>query len=257
MLILVRGGVHFIKANFGEGKVNFSSSNFSSHADFSDLKEPRAIASLSFRHCVFNQSLDLSGNDFHCIPDLTNTKLSHQVSLDGLTCRSQLDDKGKPDPKDGDRLCRLKEVAESNKNHEQALNFHIQEMRVKRENLSGLNKIIDSSFDAISEYGRSVSKPIDWLIRCWYLFGFIYSMCSIYLNPLKAWIEHFGNGFLYATAQTIPFVAAGRETAKASAEALFDADMPNWLFTFSLAQGLISFFLIFLIGLALRNRFRI
>lgn len=106
-------------------------------------------------------------------------------------------------------------------------------------------------------YRSSVSKPIYWLIRCWCVFGLIYSVCSIYLNPFKAWTEHFGNGYLYATAHIIPFVAAGRETAKESVKALFGDDVPNWLFTFSLAQGLISFLLIFLIGLALRNRFRI
>jgi hypothetical protein len=167
-------------------------------------------------------------------------------------CESRLNEEGKPDPKDGDRLCRLKEIAETNKNHEQALNFHIQEMRVKRHKLSGINRIIDKSFDAVSEYGRSVIKPLSWLIRSWYVFGLIYSCISIGLNPMKPWWEHFGNGFLYAAAQTTLFVPMARVLSSESMK-----DVPIWVLGVSLTQGLISFLLIFLIGLALRNRFRI
>ncbi|WP_293267690.1 pentapeptide repeat-containing protein [Neptunomonas sp.] len=255
-----KGGVYFRGTTFGEGDVDFSRAQFLGSANFSGLNEASAITSLYFRHCTFNHSLDLSGNRFICIPDLTNTKLTHQVSLDGLVCEFRLNEKGIPDPKDGERLCRLKEIAEANKNHEQALNFHIEEMRVKRPKLSGwLNKKIDKYFDAVSEYGRSIIKPLHWLIRSWYVFGLIYSCISIGLNPMKPWWEHFGNGFLYAAAQVVPFVAAGRESSRESINALFgkDTDTPNWLFTISLTQGLISFLLIFLIGLALRNRFRI
>jgi hypothetical protein len=229
------------------------------HANFSDLRKASAINVLSFRHCTFDHSLVLSGDRFSCIPDLTNTKLTHQVSLDRLVCESRSNEEGIPDPKDGERLCRLKEIAETNKNHEQALNFHIQEMRDKRHQLRGLKKIIDKSFDTVAEYGRSIIKPLRWLIRSWYVFGLIYSCISICLNPLKPWREHFGHGFLYAAAQIVPFVAAGRESSRESITALFgkDTDTPSWLFTISLTQGLISFLLIFLIGLALRNRFRI
>ena len=251
------GIVYFRGATFGEGDVSFTRSRISGHADFSELKEASTITSLSFRHCVFNKSLDLSGNSFHCVPELTNTKLSHQVSLDGLTCRSQLENKGELDPKDGDRLCRLKEIAETNKNHEQALNFHIQEMRVKRHKLSFINRIIDTGFDFFSDYGRSVIKPFFWLTLSWFFCGFIYSTVSV-LYPLKFRLEHFyGDGFLYATAQIVPFVAAGRVTATDSAATLFGENVPNWVLGVSLSQGFFSFLLIFLIGLALRNRFRI
>jgi hypothetical protein len=251
------GYVNFRETTFGEGDVNFKGARILGPADFSALITPSTITSLHFRHCTFGHSLNLSGNHLRCIPDLTYTKISHQISLDGLECEPLLNEKGIPDPKDGDRLCRLKEIAETNKNHEQALNFHIKEMRVKRHHLSGLNLTIDKAFDAVSEYGRSVMKPLAWLIRSWYVSGLIYSFISIYLSPLKSGLEHFGNGFLYAIAQAIPFVAAGRESSKASITALFGDDVPIYLFFISLTQGLISFLLIFLIGLALRNRFRI
>lgn len=69
------GDVSFRGAKFGGSTVDFSLTNFSCHAYFSTLKESSRISSISFRHCVFNQSLDLSDNDFECVPDLTKSRL--------------------------------------------------------------------------------------------------------------------------------------------------------------------------------------
>jgi len=251
------GDVDLAGAFFGDVAMDFKYARFLGHADFSQINKASNISSLSFRHCVFERSLDLSDNRFSCIPDLTNTKLTYQVSLDGLVCKARIGEEGIPDLKDGDRLCRLKEIAESNKNHSQALDFHIQEMRVKRHTLSGLNWFIDTIFDGVSEYGRSVTKPLRWLVRSWYLFGLMYSCLSIYGDPFKSGIEYFWSAFLFSTAQIVPFVAVSRATSKSSAEALFGSDIPHYVFTASLVQGLISFVLLFLVGLALRNRFRI
>jgi hypothetical protein len=67
----------------------------------------------------------------------------------------------------------------------------------------------------------------------------------------------FGNGLLYSLSQILPFTASGRISAKESAEQLFTSDIPSWFFAISLSQGLVSFILIFLLGLGLRNKFRI
>ncbi len=62
------------------------------------------------------------------------------------------------DPEDAGRLGRLKEIAEDNKDHEQALYFFGEEMRAKRwqKNRPFLASILDFLYDKVSDYGRSV-----------------------------------------------------------------------------------------------------
>ena len=61
--------------------------------------------------------------------DLVGTKFNNKVSLTGLICKSATTWWGKSlDSKDAERFGRLKEIAEENKNHIQALRFHAQEM---------------------------------------------------------------------------------------------------------------------------------
>ena len=60
--------------------------------------------------------------------------------------------------------CRLKEIAESNKDHESALRFHTNEMRAKSCTLIGIGvSVLDALFDFTSNYGQSVAKPFLWL----------------------------------------------------------------------------------------------
>jgi hypothetical protein len=156
-------------------------------------------------------------------------------------------------------LCRLKELSENNKDHQQALDFHVSQMRVERHHLkSRVLKNMYFAFDIVSEYGRSISKPCSSLIISTLFFGFIYSYIAGTYYSGTAWIINIGNGFLYALSQIVPFVSSGRSAATESINKLFSShDIPNWLYGISLIQGAISFVLLFLIGLALRNRFRL
>jgi len=258
------GDTYFDEVKFKEGPVSFQRALFDGHFSIADLKAPNTIKDLSMRHCTFEKSLDLSGNKFTCIPDLTNTKLTNQLSLDRLECIPAIDSKGNTDPLDIERLCRLKELAAAHKNHDQALQFHVQEMRAKRYQLSNsvsdkVLRLLDYLFDITSEYGRSISKPAKWLSWTAVFYSIIYWEIGMSINTKLGDLTNFGNGLLYSLSQIIPFTASGKVSATESAEQLFASadNIPNWFYAISLSQGLVSFIFIFLLGLGLRNKFRI
>ena len=65
---------------------------------------------------------------FGCVVDLTDTRINSHVSLQGLNFQPK-----KTTPDDIRRFCRLKELAEGQKDHESALEFRAQEMRAIRQ----------------------------------------------------------------------------------------------------------------------------
>lgn len=212
------------------------------------MTDPKTLSKFSLRNSSFHKTLDLSNNIFSCIPDLTNTKLTNQVSLDEVKVNH-------PDTyKDGDgeRLCRLKKIAEDNKNYQQVLDFHVMEMRAKRRECKNIFiKALDSTFDICSTYGQSICRPVLWLCGITGLSVWFYSCKSISADSTS-------EGFLYALSNgMLPILSAGRTSSTSSLCALFQDKVPTEVYFVSLAQGGVSFIFLFLIGLGLRNRFRL
>lgn len=240
------GDVDFGKAEFGEGNVFFDSCEFKGNISFRELQDVKKLSSFSLRNSIFNKSLDISDNSFNCIPNLSNTKLTNQVSLD----RMKVNHPNTYKKGDGESLCRLKEIAEDNKSYQQALDIHVMEMRAKRfECESKPSRILDCFFDKLCVYGQSISRPtICLLVSIAVSWGF-YGYCSN-LNM--------ENSFLYSLSQALPFVSAGRTSENYNFNKLFTCGtVQEWMYFFSLIQGLFSFVFLFLIGLGLRNRFRL
>lgn len=252
--------VYFNTTDFGCGKVDFSYCEFKGHVSFSELKNSNWISSFLLRHCSFEKTLNLSNNNFKCVPDLTNTKLTNQLSLDRMTCQPQANEKGRIDERDGERLCRLKELAEANKSHQQALYFHIMEMRAKRQQLTWPARLLDWAFDKVSIYGSSIALPSLFLLLLTFVYSRVYAHLSMTLNltetPLES-KEQMLNATLYSVSQVIPFVSNAKVSSTTSAKLLFGPEIPSWVHLISLSQGLISFIFLFLIGLGLRHRFRL
>ncbi|GAW85494.1 conserved hypothetical protein [Bathymodiolus platifrons methanotrophic gill symbiont] len=251
-------GVHFNGTKFGQGRLFFKEAEFENSdmmfeycefkgdVSFRSLKGSDKLNGLSFRNSIFNKSLDISDNSFNCIPNLSNTKLTNQVSLD----RMKVNHPNTYKKGDGESLCRLKEIAEDNKSYQQALDIHVMEMRAKRcECESKPSRILDCFFDKLCVYGQSISRPtICLLVSIAVSWGF-YGYCSN-LNM--------ENSFLYSLSQALPFVSAGRTSENYNFNKLFTCGtVQEWMYFFSLIQGLFSFVFLFLIGLGLRNRFRL
>ena len=330
------GDVDFSEAEFGEGftrfsaatmprgEVNFDYCLFLGPVIFSQLKAVDKLTGLSFRHSVLKSSLDLSGNEFNCVPDLTNTQLSNQLLLN-FSCAGEavasfgslpkrlvfslwsrlkpllsfglLRSKGRAQKshhavthekptdsisKEAEALCRLKELAEGNRDHDKAHEFYRQEMRVRRLLMtSELAEMLDHAFDAIADYGNSISRPCLALLIITGLFAIIYWLCALGVGDASFWSgQTFFGALLYSMSQILPFVSSRRLAESESLRSLFTAatevtenectkgaivsvdglpilDVPNLIVALSMLQGVLSFVLLFLVGLGLRNRFRL
>ncbi|GAW86317.1 conserved hypothetical protein [Bathymodiolus platifrons methanotrophic gill symbiont] len=278
------GSVEFKGAKFGNGTLNFEHCEFKGYVSFQSMTETKTLSKFSLRHSSFDKSLDISDNTFNCIPDLTNTKLTNQVSLDRMEISDNYPLNGDFNKSDGERLCRLKELAEANKSHEQALDLHVIEMRAKRDirmrdkqdkinnqNTKGkkrriylgeiFHRYLDKFFDVVCIYGQSIIRPVLCFLGLTLLFTCIYASMSIVQHTpghWYDWIDRFFIGLLYSLSQVFPFVSAGRNSAADSLNQLFPCEtIPGWFYFLSIFQGVLSFIFLFLIGLGLRNRFRL
>ena len=288
------GDVGFSGASFSEGKVSFLFVDFKGRAIFSNLQNVGAVEGFSFADSTFQSSLNISSEEpFGCVLDLTNTRMSNQTSLEDVQCNlrkikslgliRQIDSfmrrgikrkfyrpliryvwtsewlcKAKArDEKDIERFRRLKEIAGNNKNHDQALNFNVMEMQAKRwHNTTKAGLVFEFLFQKASDYGRSEFYPFMWMLFFWSIWAGIYYYLSDCLNndPIKKiW-----TAATFSVGQMVSFVPISRDARSDGAELLFPGDqLPNAVIWLASAQSLISIILIFLIGLSLRNRFKV
>ena len=127
----IQGDFTLSHATLGTGAYNFERCDFEQRAFLDELKDVEQVEFFSFRYASFEKPLVLSTANnapLGCVVDLTDTRINSHVSLQGLTIQP----KGTTQ-KDIGRFCRLKELAENNKDHERALAFKAQEMRVIRQ----------------------------------------------------------------------------------------------------------------------------
>ncbi|MDK2594226.1 hypothetical protein [Pseudoalteromonas obscura] len=306
------GDVNFLGAQFGEGDVNFSNVQFgmgdvsfesiklSGQFNFMDVTRTERINSLSFKFATFDGPLCLDNHNFNCVPDFTNTKLSHQLSLSHFTVSNKLTHKGyliphsliilkklwfgselkhskiksslklskklskklpwlskttAADKQDIDRLRRLKELAETNKHHKLALDLHIEEMKSSRwiETTSKRALLAEFLFEKFGDYGRSIQRPLLGITFLGFLCSPIYYYSSSVKNPL------WSDAIYYSFSQMLHLIPSSRTGRSELAKRLFEKAelIPNHIFLLSWSQSLASIALVFLLGLALRNRFRI
>ncbi|PSV48165.1 hypothetical protein [Photobacterium indicum] len=291
------GDIDFTKARFGLGQTDFSEAKFSDgnirfsgatigsnsflfekntikgFAYFNDLLGLTSTKLISFRHSIFEKSLDFSVKGMGCIPDFTSTKTTNQVVLQELEYKLRREGswfkEQATDIDDIARLRRIKEIAENNKDHAAALRFHADEMRAKRWHEMGTSaSLLDMCFSGLSNYGQSILRPFSalctlMLTMVLYVVGFAFPLS---LNPkdYSQWLSNTLNidfstylyGFELAVSSALPFISSSRNVNKTAGEALADT-LPSYFGAISLVYGGLCFLFLFLIGLGLRNRFRI
>jgi len=301
------GDVSFTGAHFGEGNVNFTSAtlgngdyefknvDFNGRAIFANLKNTKRVKNFSFQYSAFNKSFELSSVEpFGCVVDLTRTKTTHQVSLEGLKVTLRKDDDppiahfteglhAKTLPKrlvlrfcrwllergwltktkacnlaDIERLRRLKELSGNNKDHKQALNYYVMEMEAAHwhETTSCSALILELLFKKLSDYGRSELRPIGWMFATWLFFSGLYAACSNAAN--KCFEVIIPAALTFSAGQMFSLIPSSRDARADGAEILFIGEqLPDAIFIFTFMQSLFAILLLFLLGLSLRNRFRV
>ncbi|MCH2037757.1 MAG: hypothetical protein MK137_04100 [Rickettsiales bacterium] len=154
---------------------------------------------------------------------------------------------------------RLKSLAKDAHNHQRTLEYYAKEKRASYgHTLRGAEFMIYYLYDIISDYGRSVKRPLLALIgitvACSLLYHYTIGKEGAYLSSLNLSLGY-----------AIPFYSASKDaknetiktlTLKQEAGTNTITQFPDWFHFISISQGLISAVLIFLIALALRNIYR-
>ncbi|MFC4234620.1 pentapeptide repeat-containing protein [Thalassospira xianhensis] len=162
------------------------------------------------------------------------------------------------DPQDGARLRRLKEIAETNKDHQAALRFSADENRAKRWiETSWFGSVLDMAFSFFSNYGQSILRPSFWLGVIFALSMYAYKAKQLPKLATDGWAD-WAQAALLSASNSLPFLPQSRELRTGALKALYDTTDPSsYVDALMITQGVLSFIFLFLIGLGLRNRFRL
>lgn len=263
--------VRFLRATFGgnarfdgatfDGTAKFDGATFESAAKFSGAT---FVGEADFRSAVFGGPVYLDGAGFTSVPELRFTKIATHFTLHGVRVEYAKSDEramwlglswSKAYPDDVDRYRRLKELAMAAKDHEREQAFFALELKAKRHyETTGWALLLNYAYGGFSGFGRSVMRPMGWLVGVWFLFGVGHSMFA----KLEAGAP-LSDGFRLSTAVLLPFVSSARTIYEKASEALY-GDPPAYPWVLDLAvvaESALGLGFLFLLGLGLRNRFRL
>jgi hypothetical protein len=255
----------FQPLSFGLGGIEAENLSVENQTVFKLPASSLSITSLNLQGASFSGPMFLSG-DLGIVPDLRRTKSSHQIELSSLNVklRRALPRQGMlarisktaESPDDAARLRRLKEIAETNKDHRAALRFSADENRARRWiETSRLGSVLDISFSACSDYGQNILRPFVSLLLL------TLSSVGLYKTLANAkaltWDSSWGHAATLAASNSLPFLPQSRSLREDAIEVLYSNDPSLLVDAIMIGQGALSFIFLFLIGLGLRNRFRL
>ncbi|KZN49886.1 hypothetical protein [Pseudoalteromonas luteoviolacea] len=250
--------VVFFSCDFEGVSASFKKCRFESSFELILRENKRNFQKLLFNGAHFKLDVNVSAL-LACVPDFRQTKIDHHFDVEHL--KVQLNRKKNDgailesaiDPEDAERFCRLKEIADSNKNHDKALLFLADEMRARRWNsISTFESILDGFYSLASNYGQSVKRPV--ILLMFNIFLFAQFTCSYGEREARGKFE---SALVVSVATITPFMAISREARKSSLDKIFNNGVPERYYLYSYLYSFSAFILIFLVGLGLRNRFRI
>jgi hypothetical protein len=245
---------NFTSATF-HGVCELTGSTFSGETDFTGatFEDDPIFKGVQFKHPLTT----FASATFNNVPDFRNSGFEFSPILYGI---------GVGDPKtnraaeaeDADKYRRLKVLAADAKDYQGELRFFADELRAKRGyETEGwwairLNKLYERS----SNFGQSVARPFGWLVGLILLSGVVrVGAC------LPSSLGAIGPHFAMALADTALLVGSDKWELRMNAlpEAVKACSFDYGLLQHvaALLQSGLGLVLLFLVGLGLRNRFRI
>ncbi|MBP5858157.1 pentapeptide repeat-containing protein [Marivibrio halodurans] len=221
----------FNSATF-ESAVGFNSAAFVMHADFTNTCF-RGLT--NFQGALFRSNVpEYFGASLHEGTVFHDAIWPEVPRRDGPAARRQ-----------ADAYERLKLEMDRLNRHEAELDFFARELMARRWCVPWHRAWLIAAYGMVSDHGRSLFWPLWTGFVLWFAGALGYAM----LDPAR-WDEHEAMGFSAASLGAI--LGTRREVFP---EAMHHAEWPVAIL--STGQGIAGAVLIFLIGLALRNRFRI
>ncbi|MBI4458353.1 pentapeptide repeat-containing protein [Candidatus Uhrbacteria bacterium] len=236
----------FRGSRFG-GNTTFAGATFGKDADF---RNTVFMGEADFSGATFKGPVSLEGCRFAVVPDFRRCKFDKHVTLHGCEVEFRT-----PRQEDADKYRRLKELAVAARNHDQEQYFFACELKAKRGfETRGLALVPNHFYEWTSNFGRSLARPTLGLGVVWFGFGDHYRWLA------DKDYGHLWDGLLFSAAQLLPFLGASRGVLADAKAALFgsgSAPLSGWVNALTMIEGVLGIVFLFLIGLALRNRFRI
>ena len=246
------GNISFEKAQFGDVSLSFEQMHIKGNFQFESI-QLRSCSHFSFHGSQFEGSLILHQIAIECVIDLRNTKLSRPIDLDNVKTKFiseryfGLFHRAKH-PNDSTCYRRLKKLAKEADDHDSALQFFAGEKRAGYwHDVKGAELLFYYLYDLLSNYGRSISRPLVGLFATWSGFSYLYWNAQTEWNPSPA------SAGLLSMGHSIPFYLGSRDTISHSLTALYGENIPAWIHVAAVGQSVISGIFLFLIALALRN----
>ena len=263
------GDADFNNSKFGNQECDFKNAIFSG-----DLWLTNATfdsSSILFDGLKVGQSLKLDNSYFSTVPDFRNLSVGRDVSMINMKVRYQRKFLfiGKAGGEDhSDMYRKLKSLAILANDHQRDLDFFAMEEKAKFMWHRGPMQYFPTSlYGLLSNFGRSIIRPFFLLLATGGIAAtcFQYILSGIWSIPsLKVWFL----SLLYL----LPFVPGSRDTrknlictfykggsndlTKSESNDLINACV-ELIERVAFAEGFFSLLFLFLIGLALRNRFRL
>ncbi|MCW8914564.1 MAG: hypothetical protein OQK24_01775 [Magnetovibrio sp.] len=247
-----KGGIANFRASHFDEPLWFSRTSFSHGADFSRITSDDSIY---LESCEFSRVPDFRYSGFKRHFPLSGMRIDYAVSSDIVDFAGVRFDKAKTH-EDADKFRRLKELAIQAKDHEKEQDFFAKELMAKRfYETKGLALVWSYLYEWFSDFGRSTWRPLSALLGTWFIFGLCYWWSAQWsaVGPLKS----VGDGMKMSASVLVPFVATARTSYAEAKLALFGKTTGFLLDFFVIFEGILGLAFAFLIGLALRNRFRI
>lgn len=234
------GDAHFVVTRFS-GFASFDEATYSSDAEFD---EATFSDDADFMAAEFKSLTRFAGAKFQtAVPDFRDAKLSEATEWHGATWP--------PSPKDREAAQqqvyayeRLKAEMERLKKHADEQFFFAKELRARRalETRGSLQWLLNYAYEISSDYGQSVGWPIFWLVVLFALGADFFALAPVYHNaPLP---YHIAEGL--SATNLFPLLPYKPKLEELSAAAQIIGDL----------QSVLGLILLFLLGLALRNLFR-
>ena len=284
----------FINAKFGERNI-FMNTKFGDNANF-DLIEASQSHMFSFKGASFDSIFSISSEEkIGCVIDFVDTQAKYNLYLGDISCVFHRERKDltnhrwlscifkyllcgfqvAKDIHDISRLRKLKKIAQEEKDHLRALDYRVQEMQAKRwhdsptEKTLFLSKLLKATpefiFWLFSNYGRSIARPIIWLL----LLTFGMAIAYYCLAPTHTSIDcskkqgsclseqvDCWDALGYSASQIFPWVPIARKDELLEAQNNGSTTVISpYIKVLSFIQTLFGTLFLFLLGLGARNRF--
>lgn len=241
--------IHFDNATFLSWTV-FENSTF---RDVATFRSTQFHGDALFERTEFKQA-NFIGATFKSILSLQGAKFEFAPKFEGVQCDAILFDdhtefrnNSSSLQEDASAWAALIRLMERVHNLPQRQKFHEKLLEVEKEFETEKTAKPLYGIYTLLGCGRMVSVPLFWLFYIWFLMSMVYLVFSKCNEGLGACAQ---KAMAFSIVNTLPFVSYNKVLIE---------DFPKDIF-FQIAGGLhttISLVLLFMIGLALRNRFRI